>query len=618
MNKLVPIRRSLLVNLLLVILLLSGAILATTVFEARQVIQSLSASVINQTMQEVEARLQRFFDPATRGLQMVRSWGNAGLLDEEKPAELTDVFVPLIQQFPQVSSLMVSDERGREYMLLRTTKKWLNRQIQPDQWGNRAHWVEWINHRSEAREFWEELDYDPRVRPWYREATRKSDTNLTATHWTKPYKFFTTKDPGITASTTFDVGDGLQRVIGFDILLKDISTFTLNLQVSSNGKTFVLTDDNRIIGLPRDERFIDEEARKPAMLRTPEELGIPVVADAVPVLSDTTANTGEPRRFYSGGKAWWGAIRPFELTPERRLFIAVVVPESDLLSGLDMVRIWIVGITVLVLAVSAWWVSRMAKGYSKPIEALVRESDRISQGDLEHQEPVRTHVKEVRQLAEAHNHMRNGLRERDVIRNLFGKFVPEDVAASLLQSPDGLKPQSCEATILFVDLAGFTALAERVGPEEIVDVLNAYFTKLVAIIEQHGGVVTQFQGDAILAVFNVPRPLMHHEQKCIEAALAIQAVVAEETFLGHHLKCRIGVNTGQVVAGNVGADGRMNYTVHGDAVNLAARLEQLNKEHGTGILVSEDTIRQVDSVQFRKLGSVDIRGRSVPVTVYTV
>ena len=161
-------------------------------------------------------------------------------------------------------------------------------------------------------------------------------------------------------------------------------------------------------------------------------------------------------------------------------------------------------------------------------------------------------------------------------------------------------------------------LAESVGPVEIVDILNAYFTKLVAIIEEHGGVVTQFQGDAILAVFNVPRPLMHHEQNGIEAALAIQAVVAEETFLGHQLKCRIGVNTGQVVAGNVGADGRMNYTVHGDAVNLAARLEQLNKEYGTGTLVSEDTVRQVDLVQFRKLGSVDVRGRSVPVTIYTI
>ncbi len=618
MAKLVSIHRSLLVNLLRIILVLSGAILITTVFEAQQVVRSLSASVINQTMQEVEARLLRFFDPATRGLQMVRSWGNAGLLDDEDPGKLTDVFVPLMQQYPQVSSLMVADDRGREYMLLRIGEKWLNRQTRPDQWGKRTQWLEWSHHQSETREFSEELSYDPRVRPWYLEAIRKGDESAAAPHWTEPYKFFTTKDPGITASTTFDVGDGLQRVIGFDILLKDISTFTVNLEVSSNGKAFVLTDDNRIIGLPRDERFTDEENRKAALLKTPGELGSPVVADAVVALSNTTATPGGPRRFHSGGEAWWGSIRPFELTPERGLFIAVVVPESDLLSGLGTLRIWILGITVLVLGTAVWQASRMAKGYSKPIEALVRESDRISRGDLENAEPVQTRVKEVHRLAEAHNEMRDGLREKQVIRDLFGKFVPEDVAASMLHSPDGLQPHSCEATILFVDLANFTALVESVGPVEIVDILNAYFTELVNIIEEQGGVITQFQGDAILAVFNVPRPLKNHAQCGIDAAVAIQSAVAEKKFLGHQLKCRIGVNTGQVVAGNVGAGRRMNYTVHGNAVNLAARLEQLNKEHGTSVLVSENTVRQADANQVVRLGSVDVRGRSVPVTIYTV
>ena len=119
-------------------------------------------------------------------------------------------------------------------------------------------------------------------------------------------------------------------------------------------------------------------------------------------------------------------------------------------------------------------------------------------------------------------------------------------------------------------------------------------------------------------MFNVPRPLADHAQKGIDAALAIQAAVVEKSFLGHRLKCRVGVNTGQVVAGNVGAGDRMNYTVHGDAVNLAARLEQLNKEYGTSVLISESTAREVDDARLRKLGSVEIRGRSVSVTVYSV
>ena len=152
----------------------------------------------------------------------------------------------------------------------------------------------------------------------------------------------------------------------------------------------------------------------------------------------------------------------------------------------------------------------------------------------------------------------------------------------------------------------------------MVEILNEYFTALVSTIEAHGGIITQFQGDAILAVFNVPRPLEDHEKRAVEAARSIRKVVAEETFGGNRLRCRIGVNTGSVVAGNVGANGRMNYTVHGDAVNLAARLEQLNKEYGTEILVSDTTASRVKAEGLRKLAVVQVRGRSQPVTLYTL
>ena len=169
-----------------------------------------------------------------------------------------------------------------------------------------------------------------------------------------------------------------------------------------------------------------------------------------------------------------------------------------------------------------------------------------------------------------------------------------------------------------MDVAGFTALAEKVGPVAIVNILNAYFAELVTIVEAHDGVVTQFQGDAILAVFNVPRPVPEHALRAVDAARAIQILVSGRTFVGHSLQCRIGIATGDVLAGNVGAPGRMNYTVHGDAVNLAARLEQLNKEHGTDILVAESTVSKIGEPGFRHIGSIDVRGRTARITVYTL
>jgi class 3 adenylate cyclase len=282
-----------------------------------------------------------------------------------------------------------------------------------------------------------------------------------------------------------------------------------------------------------------------------------------------------------------------------------------------LVFIALAGLVILVLvAVLALVIGR---GASRPAARLARAAQLVREGELERVvELPPSALRELNEASMSFNSMVEGLRERDVIRDLFGKFVPERVAAEMLHSPEGLAPQACQATILFVDLADFTALAEEVGPVAIVNLLNAYFSELVTIIEAHDGIVTQFQGDAILAVFNVPRPVPEHARRAVDAARAIQSLVAERTFVGHRLHCRIGIATGEIVAGNVGARGRMNYTVHGDAVNLAARLEQLNKEYGSNILIAESTVKEIDSSGFRKLGAVDVRGRSARVTLYTL
>ena len=276
-----------------------------------------------------------------------------------------------------------------------------------------------------------------------------------------------------------------------------------------------------------------------------------------------------------------------------------------------------VGVAVLLLvAVVALVVGRTASG---PAKRLARAARQVRSGDLDSVARLPpSRLRELHEAAASFNEMVDGLREHRVIRDLFGKFVPERVAAAMLHSPSGLAPQSCEATILFVDLAGFTTLAESVGPARIVDILNAYFSELVTIIEAHDGIVTQFQGDAILAVFNVPRPVPGHPRRATDAAREIIEAVAGKTFAGQQLRCRIGISTGAVIAGNVGAAGRMNYTVHGDAVNLAARLEQLNKEHGTDVLIAESTVASIGETQFRRIGMVDVRGRSTPVTLYTL
>ena len=204
------------------------------------------------------------------------------------------------------------------------------------------------------------------------------------------------------------------------------------------------------------------------------------------------------------------------------------------------------------------------------------------------------------------------------ISQLFGRFVPKTVADTMIQHEGSLEPVEREATVLMADVAGFTALTETKGANAIVDTFNAYFEEASEVISDHNGVVTQFIGDAVLATFNVPVEDSTHKQNGINAALALLQRVQSTNFAGERLTIRVGVSTGPVIAGNVGGGGRATYTVYGEAVNLASRLEALNKDQGTSILVSGTTVEGISQNSLTKVGQVDVRGFSEPVDVYTL
>ena len=266
----------------------------------------------------------------------------------------------------------------------------------------------------------------------------------------------------------------------------------------------------------------------------------------------------------------------------------------------------------------------LKRGFT-PLDRAIDVLNALSTGDTSVDIEIKGND-EVSRIASTVSSFRKSLIEREKVRSLFGKYIPESIAEQMLKEDGALKPQTTEATIFFVDLAGFTAMSERLNPQEIVEVLNDYFSKIVSIIEGHNGVITQFQGDAVLAIFNVPIEDQFHALNAINTAREIIDVVAQNTFCGHQLSCRIGITTGDVVAGNVGAKDRLNYTVHGDIVNLAARLEQLNKEYSTNVLIAASTVEnvqklrpeRVSSLYFDEIGTVSVRGKEDQVIVYTL
>ena len=208
--------------------------------------------------------------------------------------------------------------------------------------------------------------------------------------------------------------------------------------------------------------------------------------------------------------------------------------------------------------------------------------------------------------------------ERRSVSEMFGRHVPRAIAERMISDKGALEPVEREATVLFCDIAGFTALTEKLGPVGITNVLNAYFDEATDIISSYQGVITQFQGDAILAIFNVPVTDPAHARNALDAARELLRRTNLKTFGDESLSIRIGISTGHLIAGNVGGGGRQTYTVHGDTVNMAARLEAMNKELGTSILISESTADRIPDSCLRKIGNVDVRGQSGQFQVFTV
>jgi adenylate cyclase len=226
-------------------------------------------------------------------------------------------------------------------------------------------------------------------------------------------------------------------------------------------------------------------------------------------------------------------------------------------------------------------------------------------------------------LAAAYSYATEG-RQKLAIRRMFSHYMSDKVIAHLLEHPEllNLGGERRHMTLFFSDLAGFTSISERLSAEEVVGLLNDYLSRMTGIILEEEGLVDKFEGDAIMAFWGDPLPQADQALRACRAALRQQAALAElnQRFrdLGlPPLAMRIGLHTGEAVVGNLGSEKRFDYTAIGDTVNLASRLESLNKFYGTSIMASETTVAECgDAVVFRELDRVAVKGKEKPVAVY--
>lgn len=209
--------------------------------------------------------------------------------------------------------------------------------------------------------------------------------------------------------------------------------------------------------------------------------------------------------------------------------------------------------------------------------------------------------------------------QRNRVLQVFGQYVPEQVAAALIDTQT-LAPQTREASVLFADIKDFTRLSESLAPADVIGLLNRFFDEAATVIVARGGVVVNFVGDAMVVAFNAPLPAADHAVRAVEAARALLALAASRDFAGHRLALRIGVASGVVAAGTVGGAGRQSYTIYGDTVNLAQRLQVLTKELDTDCLISDATYMAAGAACHDAVanGTVSVRGREQPVQVFAI
>jgi adenylate cyclase len=470
---------------------------------------------------------------------------------------------------------------------------------------------------------------DSRRRPWYTEA-RKAGRQT----WSPAYPFYMSSGaatvPGVTCATPlYGDGDELEGVLGIDIRLDRFCDFLRTLVVGSAGFPFVVelsSDGSRhVIAHPQSDILLraapGREGEAPVELVSARDLSdtrVKAFMEHVPLwLTAENSPGATPLRFVDGGIPYLGTYRVLDGPGLPRWLLCIVIPEDEVLDGARREGHLAIVIGAGVLAAAALISVLVSGRFARSLVLLVRETQAVGRFQLEPRKPIFSLLSEVDHLARATDQMKTSLRS-------FGKYVPTDLVRQLLAS--GLEARlggvNRVLTIFFCDLAGFTTVSESLTPQQLVEQLGEYFEAFTEEVAATGGTVDKFIGDAVMAFWGAPVENPGHATAACRCALACQRRLAELRTRWKEqgkplLFARIGINTGPVVVGNFGSATRLNYTVIGDAVNVASRLEGLNKFYETSICLSEDTLRAAaGAVAARPIDRVSVKGKSTPVLVY--
>jgi adenylate cyclase len=467
-----------------------------------------------------------------------------------------------------------------------------------------------------------DFDYDPRTRPWYIGAK-----NMLNIYWTDIYPFFN-KEPdhiynqnennktvyGISVSAPIlNNKKKFVGAIGVDISLIELSDFLRTLKIGQNGKALIVNNNRQLILFP----WVTTEQ----LLSAHENKGMRVEDIEIDWLKEGTENffkSYEKDFFYTyKGQDYFIKVHDFTKEIGKDWYLLIAVPVDDFLGEMKQARFISFLMTSLMLLLSIICSLILSRSLSRPIEIMTNTMKQVNELNFANLVHLTSPIREFQQMSNTLTSMAQGLKA-------FLQYIPPEVVKELVRNGQNvtLGGQEMNLTLFFSDIQGFTQIAEETAPIELMADLSHYFDQMVKVIVNYQGTVDKYIGDSVMAFWGAPQYIADHAKLACQAALDCQKEIAhlnaQRIAEGKAIfYTRIGLHTGMTIVGNIGSSDRFNYTVIGDSVNIASRLEGLNKIYHSSIIVGHATYRQVyQFFVFRPLDFIIVKGKNEGIKIY--
>ena len=583
---------------------------------ARDNIVDIAAQLNREIVASVEHELDTLFANASGVEEALRSILFQGAIAAEDEAKREYVFLSLLRSQPALSWVAFGFPNGN-YFGAETLGDGRYSMVEVKGRPRRSSELRIDSYHAIPgdvmfeRRILETTTYSATDQPWYRSAVQREGTA-----WSLSEVLPTRSAAALHLSTRLDLYGKFTGVIDTVIELDRLSHFLSRLAIGKSGGAAILDQAGHILAASTGPAWLASQMRPIRSVEPEQAPPLAVIGRAIaegkamPAPNQAQAVTVDARDL---GDEWFVTVTPL---PFAGWSVATAIPASDFLGPFQR------NARRLLIALAVFTLAAIAVAALIAETAVVRPLSRIA-GELAHLQAFRPEriqrrsspVAELDELSDALVRMGAGL-------GSFRKYLPAELVRTLVARGIEARPggEQQVLTVLFTDLAGFTTLSEKLGGA-VVPILTDYLSRASTAIHAHSGTIDKFIGDAVMAFWGAPLPDADHAVNACRTALRLREAMAELRASGpaeaRGLSIRIGINTGSMLVGNIGSEERLSYTVIGDAVNLASRLEALNKLYGTEIIIGEATCMAAsDAVIVRELDQVAVYGRSGSTRVY--